>query len=147
MCKADTRRLRKPGHTLISPSGTASENLLASRAISASSRIGELPTGALFLDLAGSPVDDKASLGVGACGGDEKNRLKIHSACHLVALVKLTQTSIRPGLVSTGSIRSMQLVVAKRSLWEMRNVIRRDHGSQGDKDALRFRSSSPIQDA
>lgn len=36
-----------------------------------------------------------------------KKHLKIPSACHFVACVKLTQTSIRPGLLRAGSRRSI----------------------------------------
>jgi hypothetical protein len=41
-----------------------------------------------------------------------KKHLKIPSACHLVACVKLTHTSIRPGRLRAGSRRSMWFVVA-----------------------------------
>ena len=36
-----------------------------------------------------------------------KKHLKIPSACHLVACVKLTHTSIRPGRLRAGSRRSI----------------------------------------
>lgn len=42
-----------------------------------------------------------------ADGRDGKKHLKMPSACHFVAFAKLTQTSIRPGLLSAGSRRSM----------------------------------------
>lgn len=36
-----------------------------------------------------------------------KKHLKIPSACHFVACLKFTQTSMRPGRLSAGSRRSM----------------------------------------
>ena len=56
--------------------------------------------------------DDEASSDDGgdeddADGRDGKKHLKMPSACHFVALVKLIHTSIRPGLLSAGSRRSM----------------------------------------
>ncbi len=55
--------------------------------------------------------DDESSLDDGsddeADGRDGKKHLKMPSACHFVALVKLIHTSIRPGLLSAGSRRSM----------------------------------------
>lgn len=56
------------------------------------------------------------SFGDEAVGLDRKTCLKKHSACHLVTWVKLTQTSIRPGLRSAGSRRSTSLAVKKISL-------------------------------
>jgi hypothetical protein len=59
-----------------------------------------------------SADDGEASPGNGgdeddADGRDGKNKLKMPSACHFVALVKLIHKSIRPGLLSAGSRRSM----------------------------------------
>ena len=74
-----------------------------------------------------SADDDGASSDDGndeddADGRDGKKHLKMPSACHFVALVKLIHTSIRPGLLSAGSRRSTWLVVAKRSLSEMTKI-------------------------
>lgn len=60
-------------------------------------------------------------IGLSLSGGgtgflDGKKHLKIPSACHLVAFLKLIQTSIRPGRLSAGSRRSIWLVVANNSL-------------------------------
>lgn len=101
-----------PDHTLISPSGIASAKRLASWAISDSSRIGTAWADALRLDPGGffceaSTASDSDSLDDDSDGRDGKKHLKMPSACHFVALVKLTQTSIRPGLLSAGSRRSM----------------------------------------
>lgn len=52
----------------------------------------------------------------GFAGCEGKKHLKIPSACHLVAWVKLTHTSIRPGRLKAGSKRSMWFVVANKSL-------------------------------
>lgn len=40
-------------------------------------------------------------------GLEGKKHLKIPSACHFVAWVKFTQTSMRPGRLRAGSRRSM----------------------------------------
>jgi hypothetical protein len=97
--------------TLISPSGIVSAKRLASWAISASSRMGTECADAFRLDPAASAsvdVGDEASLvDEDADGRDGKKHLKMPSACHLVALVKLTHTSMRPALLSAGSRRSM----------------------------------------
>ena len=45
-----------------------------------------------------------------------KKHLKMPSACHLVAFVKLTHTSMRPGRLRAGSRRSMWFVVANSNL-------------------------------
>lgn len=45
-----------------------------------------------------------------------KKHLKMPCACHFVACLKFTQTSIRPGRLSAGSSRSMWFVVANRRL-------------------------------
>ena len=107
----------KLSRTLISSSGIASANRLASWAISASSSIGtacaddalRLDSGRFFSE---ASVGDEVSSGDGgdeddADGRDGKKHLKMPSACHFVALVKLIHTSIRPGLLSAGSRRSM----------------------------------------
>lgn len=52
-----------------------------------------------------------------------KKHLKIPSACHLVACVKFTQTSMRPGRDSAGSRRSIWLVVANKRLCVISDVI------------------------
>jgi hypothetical protein len=102
-----------PIHTLISPSGIASAKRLASRAISASSRIGTACADALRLDPGGffcdasTGEDSLDEDGDSSDGRDGKKHLKMPSACHFVAFVKLTQTSMRPGLLSAGSRRSM----------------------------------------
>jgi hypothetical protein len=103
----------KTDHTLISPSGIASAKRLARVAISASSRIGTACADALRLDPGGFFCDastDGASFDEdedNADGRHGKKHLKMPSACHFVALVKLTHTSIRPGLLSAGSRRSI----------------------------------------
>ena len=93
-------------------SGMVSANSLASSAISASSRTGAACGDALRLEPGGffceaslkveasssSNEDDDDGDNIESRGG--KKYLKIPSACHLVALVKLTQTSIRPGLLT-----------------------------------------------
>ncbi len=87
---------------------------LASCAISASSRTGAACAEALRLEPGGFFCD--GSLVEASFGGDKddeaegregKKHLKMPSACHLVALVKLIHTSIRPGLLSAGSRRSI----------------------------------------
>ncbi len=45
-----------------------------------------------------------------------KKHLKMPCACHFVACLKFTQTSIRPGRLRAGSSRSMWFVVANRRL-------------------------------
>lgn len=104
----------KPGHTLISPSGIAPAKRLASRAISASSRRGtacadalRLEPGGFFCEVSMGEDEDEDSSDDDADGRDGKKHLKMPSACHLVALVKLIQTSMRPGLLRAGSRRSM----------------------------------------
>lgn len=100
----------KRGRTLISPSGIESAKRLASWAISDSSRMGTACADALRLDPGGFFCDastDSDSSDVDADGRDGKKHLKMPSACHFVALVKLTQTSMRPGLLSAGSRRSI----------------------------------------
>ena len=118
--KRATEQLGEPARTLISPSGIASAKRLASCAISASSRIGtacaddaafRLDSGGFICDISkeigDDGGDDAADDEDDADGRDGKKHLKIPSACHFVALVKLIQTSIRPGLLSAGSRRSM----------------------------------------
>ena len=99
----------------------ASAKRLASSAISLSSMSGAVCADALRLEPGGlfsevSPVgapssgdddDDDDDDDDGSEDREGKKHLKILSACHLVALVKLTQMSIRPGLLSAGSRRSM----------------------------------------
>ena len=109
----------KLDRTLISHSGMASAKRFASSAISASSRTGAACADALRLEPGGFFCDaslveaSSGDSGVDGDGGDEgegrdgKKHLKMPSACHLVALVKLTQTSIRPGLLRAGSRRSI----------------------------------------
>ena len=92
---------------------------LASSAISASSRTGAACADALRLEPGGffceaslkveasSSSNDDDDDGDNVEGREGKKHLKMPSACHLVALVKLTQTSIRPGLLSAGSRRSI----------------------------------------
>ena len=104
--------------TLSSSSGMASAKRLASSEISSSVRIGIACVNALRLGKGRFCCE--ASLGVAGDATVEglkgKKHLKIPSACHLVAWVKLTHTSIRPGRLRAGSSRSIWLVVAKRRL-------------------------------
>ena len=114
----------KWGLTLSSPSGMASAKRFASSAISTSSSTGMACATALRFgrgrfccdtsifssDVA--PVDDEPE----AAGLEGKKHLKMPSACHFVACVKFTHTSIRPGRLSAGSRRSMWLVVANSKL-------------------------------
>ena len=51
-----------------------------------------------------------------AAGLKGKKHLKMPSACHFVACVKFTHTSMRPGRLSAGSRRSIWLVVANSRL-------------------------------
>lgn len=54
--------------------------------------------------------------GAGFLGLHGKKFLKIPSACHLLACLKSTQTSMRPGRDNAGSSRSMWFVVANNNL-------------------------------
>lgn len=119
--------------TLISLSGIWSAKRLARTLSSSSSRRGIEWAAALRFDpgkffcatfevlslpLSSALTSDGAS-STSATFLHGKKHLKMPSACHFVAFVKFTQTSIRPGRLSAGSRRSMWFVVANRSLmWE-----------------------------
>ena len=94
--------------------GMASAKRFASSANSASSRTGAARADALRLKPRGFLCDESL---VGALSGDSggdgddgdegesrdgKKHMKMPSACHLVALAKLTQTSVRLGLLRAG---------------------------------------------
>ena len=66
-----------------------------------------LDPGGFFCDASTDSVSSDDDEEEDADGRDGKKHLKMPSACHFVALVKLTQTSMRPGLLSAGSRRSM----------------------------------------
>lgn len=104
----------------------ASAKHLASSAISASSNRGIVCPGALrfgsgrfFCEMSVfSSVEGLEELELDEEGLEleGKKHLKMPSACHFVAWVKFTQTSMRPGRLKAGSRRSIWLVVAKRRL-------------------------------
>ena len=95
--------------TLSSSSGIASAKRLASSEISSSVRIGIACVNALRLG--NGRFCCEVSLGVVGEATVEglygKKHLKMPSACHFVACVKLTHTSIRPGRLRAGSRRSI----------------------------------------
>lgn len=68
-----------------------------------------------FTDVLGEDADEAAGvvLGEGFAG---KKHLKMPSACHLLACLKFTQTSMRPGRLNAGSRRSIWFVVANSKL-------------------------------
>lgn len=69
-----------------------------------------------FAAASGVALAAAAAAAAALLGRAGKKHLKIPSACHFVACLKFTQTSIRPGRLSAGSSRSMWFVVAKRRL-------------------------------
>lgn len=108
--------------TLSSSSGIASANRLARSEISSSERRGTERPALLRLDSASPSTEgvsssgfadvlgEDADEGVGALLGEVfagKKHLKMPSACHLLACLKFTQTSMRPGRLNAGSRRSM----------------------------------------